>query len=125
MMRMPARVGIEAAERRVSQSRLITHDRFRAVRVAYRATLARPSTVVWVMATAGVAGFWLTRRLRATSSPAEVRIATKVSVAGVVGTLIVQYGMRYLPVFFHQIWAASQARADRAGPELSKASGSD
>ncbi len=125
MMRMPSLATIEAAERRVVQSRLITRDRLYRVRVAYRAALARPSTLVLVMATAGVAGFWLTRRRRATASSAGARIATASSVAGVVGAFIVQYGMRHLPFFLQQVWAAQQARVARAAPELSETAGLD
>ncbi len=124
MMRMPARAEIDAAERRVVQSRLIAHDRLGLVRVAFRATLARPSTLVMVMAATGVAGFCFARRLRRPSSSAGVRIATTSSVAGVVGAFILQYGMRHLPFLVRQLWAARQTGAARVDSGLSEASAS-
>jgi hypothetical protein len=124
MMRMPARAEIDAAERRVVQSRQIAHDRLRGVRAAYRVTLARPSTLMMVMAVAGVAAFCLARPLRRASSSGVVGIATTSSVAGVVGAFILQYGMRHLPFFLRQVWTVWQARVARAAPDLSKASAS-
>jgi hypothetical protein len=77
-----------------------------------------------VMAAAGVAGFCLVRRLRRPSTSAGVQIATTTSIAGVVGAFILQYGMRHLPFFVRQLWAAQQTRAASVGPELPEASAS-
>lgn len=120
--RLPAVVGIYAAELRVAQSRLNTRDSLGRVRVAFRATLARPSTLALVAGAAGLLGFWLARRPqpRAASSADGVGVATTASAAGLVLAFIVRYGMQRLPFILQQLWAARQQRAARVGPDMSK-----
>ena len=113
MMRAPTLAAIYAAELRVAQSKGNTRDSLRRVRVAFRATLARPSTLALVAGAAGLLGFWLARRPQpqATSSSDGVTVAPITSALGLVLAFIVRYGMQRLPFILQQAWAARQRRA--------------
>lgn len=111
MMRMPDRAEIAAAERKVAQSMQNTQDSVRRVRAAFRATLARPATLLLVAGAAGVAGLWLTRRRHATPSSIGVRVATATTIAALMRQAIVRYGMQVLPVLLQRLRAAWQKRA--------------
>lgn len=121
-MRAPDLAAIYAAELRVAQSKQDTRDGLRRVRVAFRAALARPSTLALVAGAAGLLGIWLARRPQpqATSSSAGVAVAATTSAVGLVLAFIVRYGMQHLPLILQQVRAAWQSRAARVGPELSK-----
>ena len=124
MMRAPTLAAIYAAELRVAQSKGNTRDSLRRVRVAFRATLARPSTLALVAGAAGLLGFWLARRPQpqATSSSDGVTVAPITSALGLVLAFIVRYGMQRLPFILQQVWAARQKRAVRVRPDMSKTS---
>ena len=124
MMRAPTLAAIYAAELRVAQSKGNTRDSLRRVRVAFRATLARPSTLALVAGAAGLFGFWLARRPQpqATSPSDGATVAPTTSVAGLVLAFIVRYAMQRLPFILQQVWAARQKRAARVGPDMSKTS---
>ena len=124
MMRAPTLAAIYAAELRVAQSKRNTRDSLRRVRVAFRATLARPSTLALVAGAAGLFGFWLARRPQpqATSPSDGATVAPTTSVAGLVLAFIVRYAMQLLPFILQQVWAAQQKRAARVGPDMSKTS---
>jgi hypothetical protein len=111
MMRMPKLTAIYAAELRVAQSMQKTQDSLHRVRAAFRATLARPSTLGLVVGAGGLLGFWLARRPQGISPANGVRVATTASAAVLLRALIVRYGMQHLPDIFRQIWAARQNRA--------------
>lgn len=111
MMRAPDLAEIDAAELRVAQSKQNTLDSLRRVRLAFRATLARPSTWALVLGAGGLLGFWLAHRPQAISSSDGVRVATSASAAVLVRAFIVRYGMQYLSAIFRQAWAARQKRA--------------
>lgn len=61
---MPGLSAIHAAELRVIQSRQDTLENLERLRLAVRASLARPATLAVVVGAAGVAGFLTGRRLR-------------------------------------------------------------
>lgn len=82
------------------------------MRVAARASLARPSTLVLIAGVAGVLGFWLARCSRAAPLASSVPAATASPVGLLLRGLLVRYGMQFLPVFLHQVQAAWQKRAD-------------
>lgn len=105
MMRMPALADIEAAELRVSQARLETLDGLRRARTAFRATLARPVTLVAVAA-ASLVGFRLLRRSkRTTGTPSVGFVATAaVAISGLLRAMIVRHGMQYLSALAQRVW---------------------
>jgi len=118
MIRAPDRAAIHAAELRFAQATRNSRDSLRRVRVAFRATLVRPSTLAVIAGAAGLAGFWLARRPhprpQATASAAGVAATT--SAAGLALAFIVRYGMQRLPVILQQAWVARQQRAARFDP---------
>ena len=122
MIRAPDLAAIHAAELRVAQSARNVSDSLRRARVAFRATLVRPSTLALAAGAACLLGFWLWRRPRpqATSSSAGAGVAATASVAGLLGAFVVRYGMQYLPFILRQARAAQQKRVTRANPDLSK-----
>ena len=127
MMRAPDRAAIHAAELRVAQARRNCRDSLRRVRVAFRASLVRPTTLALVAGAAGLVGFWLARRPQprpqATASTAGVAATT--SAAGLALAFIVRYGMQRLPFILQQAWVARQQRAAPSGPALSKSPAAD
>lgn len=72
MKRMPGLSAIHAAEVRVVQSRQVALDNLELLRLAVRASLARPATLAAVAGAAGVAGFLAGRRLRRDRPPRAV-----------------------------------------------------
>ena len=111
MMRAPSQAAVYAAELRVAQSRQSTKDSLCRIRVAARASLARPSTWVLVAGVSGVLGFWLARRTRVAPLSSGARVVTASSAALLLRGLLVRYGIQFLPVFLHRIQDAWQKRA--------------
>ena len=97
MMRAPTLDAIYAAELKVAQSKQDTRDSLRRVRVAFRATLARPSTLALVVGAGGLFGLWLARRPQATSASDGGGVATTAPAAGLVLGFIGRYVMQHLP----------------------------
>jgi len=122
MKRAPDLAAIHAAELRIAHSMRNSREGLRRAQVAFRANLARPSTLALSAGAAGLLGFWIARRPQpgANSSSDGVRVAATASVASLVLAFIVRYGMRHLPVILEHAWAAWQRRAASVGPELSK-----
>jgi hypothetical protein len=122
MTRAPHQNAIYAAELRVAQSRWNTQESLRGVRVAFRATLARPSTLALIAGTAGPVGFWLARQPQPQSTSAfdGAAAAKTTSVAGVMLAFIMRYGMQRLPMILQQVWTAWQKRASRIDPDMPK-----
>jgi hypothetical protein len=121
MMRTPTLTAIYAAELRVAQSRLQTHAALHRGRIAFRATLARPSSLVTVAGAAAIFGYWLTRRPRpqtvsASDRASDVRTAPA---AAFILAFIVRYAKQHLPAILRQVWAAQQNRAAHANSDLS------
>ena len=113
MTRAPTLAAIHAAELRVAQSRRDTTDGVRRARLALQATLARPSTLVFVAGAAGLLGYWLARRQppqRVAPSSEGLAIAATTSVAGLVLAFVVRYAMQHLPSVLEQLWAARHPR---------------
>ena len=110
MMRAPTLAAIHAAELRVARSGQDARDGLHRARTAFRAVLARPSTLALAAGAAGLLGHWIARRPRpgAASSSDGVGVATTASAAGLVLAFIVRYGMQYLPFIFRQVRAARQ-----------------
>jgi len=105
MMQAPNRAAIHAAELSVAQCKRNTRDSLRRVRVAFRATLARPVTLTVIVGAAGLFGFWLARRPRplVTSAPDGVGVVKATSAAGLVLAFLVRYGMQRLPFILRQV----------------------
>lgn len=127
MMRAPTRAAIYAAELKVAQAKRDARDSTSRVRVALRATLARPTTLALIAAAGGLYGFWLARRPQptATKTPTSTSASTSTavattSVAGVVLAFIVRYVMQHLPFILRQLWAVRQRRAARVGSVAAK-----
>lgn len=120
MTRAPTLDVIYAAELRVAQSKQATLDSLRSVRVAFRATLARPSTLALVVGAGGLLGMWLARRPQATARSDAGGGATSVSTRGLVLAFIGRYMMRRLPFILREVWAAQPKRATRVCPDMSK-----
>lgn len=95
---MSAPVAIREAEQRVLQSLDQVRGGLRRVRVAGRATLARPSTLVIVAGVTGLFFFWLARRTRvpSTSAVSNLGEAATTSALGLAVAFIFRYGMRQL-----------------------------
>jgi hypothetical protein len=92
----------------------------RRARVAFHASLTRPSTLVLVAGAAGLFSFWVARRRpQPKSARDEVGIATATSVLGFVLALIVRYGLQGFPFVLRQIQAARQKRPTQADRDVS------
>jgi hypothetical protein len=121
MMRTPTLTAIYAAELRVAQSRLQTHAALHRGRITFRATLARPASLVTVAAVAAILGYWLTRRSRPTV-PASDRVSNvrMAPAAAFILAFIVRYAKQQLPAILRQVWAAQQNRAAHANSDMSQ-----
>ena len=122
MMRAPNLAAIHAAELRIAHSMRNSRDGLRRAQVAFRANLARSSTLALIAGAAGLLGFWIAHRPqpRTASSSAGVGTAATASAASLVLAFIVRYGMQHLPVILQHAWAAWQRRAASVAPEPSK-----
>ena len=117
-MRAPTLDEIHAAELRVAQSKQTTRDTLRRVRVAFRAALARPSTLALVAGAAGLLGFWLARRPQMVSGADGGAVATRASAAGSVALgFIVRYAIRHLPFILSHVGGGQKSGV--AGPSRS------
>ena len=126
MKRAPPRAEIAAAETQVAQAKLDVQDRLRRVRTAFRATLARPSTLAVAAGAAGLLGFWLAWRPRRPTSPSPTTanstanttatVAKTSALSGVVLAFVVRYVRRRLPFVVRHLWAAGRKRAARTNP---------
>jgi hypothetical protein len=98
---------------RVVQAKQNTRDSLCRARTALRATVARPSTLMWVVGAAGVGGFWLSRQRKREAKAAAGGVATaaKTSALGLVLAFIVRYGKPALPIILRRVQAAQQQRA--------------
>ena len=112
MMRAPNQAAIYAVERRVAQSIQNSKDSLCRMRVAARASMARPSTLVLVAGVAGVLGSWFARCSQTAPLSSSVWVATASPVGLLLRGLLVRYGMQFLPVFLHHVQAAWRKRAD-------------
>jgi hypothetical protein len=110
MTRAPDLTAIHAVELKVAQSRQKTLDSLRRVPVAFRATLARPSTIAVFAGAAGLLGFWIARRPQPVATSHEAGVARIASTAFLVRAFVVRYGMDHLPFILRQVWAAWQKR---------------
>lgn len=97
----PTPSAISAAELRVIQSAQGVRDGLQRLRIAYRTTMARPSTLVKAAGVAALFSFWLTRRVR---SPRPGKAAwwavVLLSLRGLLLSNIVRYGQRRLSSIF-------------------------
>lgn len=126
MIRAPKLDEIQAAERRVSQSKQNTLDSLRRVPAAFKAVLARPSTLIVVLGAAGLFGFRLARRSRAIpSSDDGLNVAARPAAAGVVAVFIARYAMQYLTSIFREAWAARKQGAVQTGANVSRSPTAD
>lgn len=110
-MRAPDRAAIYAAELRFAESKRTIRDSLRRVRVAFRATLARPFTLGLVAGSAGLFGFWLARRPQVRSGGDGVAVAKTTSARGLVLAFLMRYAMQRLPLILRQVWAAREKSA--------------
>lgn len=117
MKRGPTLAAIYAAELRVVEAKQNTRDSLSRARTALRETVARPSTLMWVVGAAGIGGFLLTRRRRGHAKAAATGVvgtAATTSALGVVMAFIMRYGQPALPYIIRQVQAARQQRAAQA-----------
>lgn len=130
-MRAPDLAAIHAAELRVAQSSRNARDSLRRARVAFRAALARPSTLALVAGVAGLFGFWVARRPQPRPQPqspataSSAGVAATTSAVGLVLAFVVRYGIQRLPFVLQQVWVARQKRAGRSGPAMPKSPAAD
>jgi hypothetical protein len=126
MMRAPTQSAIDAVELRVAQSRLQTQNALHRGRLALRATIARPASVVTLSAVAAIVGYWLTRYIRPPrprraqtgSASANGASATKMATfTALLWPTIMRYAKQQFPVLMRQalqVWTARQSQ--RAQP---------
>lgn len=112
MMRAPALAEIHAVELRLLQSKRNVRHSVDRTRSAVRTAITRPSTVLFVAVTAGIAAFWFARRRRPSMESAAVGAgsATKAARPGVVWTFISRYETPVLAYVLQQVTAAWQKR---------------
>ena len=118
MMRAPTLDEIHAVELRVAQSRLNAWNCAGRARVAFRAVLARPSTLALTAGAAGLFGFWIARRPRPQKADTTFKSGgrdVKTSAASLVLGFLWRYGMQRLPFILQQIRAAREKRAAASG----------
>ncbi len=130
MKRAPTREAIDAAEARLAESRRRTRDGLHRARVAFRASLTRPSTLALAAGAAGAAGLiglWLGRRprRRAASRKVGAGVALAAYAAPFVQAMIVRYGKEGLSFLVDKVRAAWLTRAVRVAAEASKPSTPD
>ena len=128
MKRAPTVEAIDAAEARLAESKQKTRDGLHRARLAFRASLTRPSTVALAAGAAGLAGLagvWLARR------PRRRRVAYPKLGAGAVLTayaapfvqsLLARYGKEAVSLLAEKLRAARRTREARAAAEASNAS---
>lgn len=123
MKRAPPRDRIHAAELRVAQCKKNMLDGYCRVPAAFKAAVTRPTSLMVVFGAAGLVGFRLARRSRATSLTADsLNVAARPAVAGVVAAFIARYGIRYLTSLFREVWAARTEIVAQTGVTGSKSS---
>lgn len=92
MMRMPGAAAIEAAERRLEQSRRDARERRLRVRLAWRAALARPVTLTLAAGAAFLVGY----RVQGSRHESSPEAAVPSGRIAVVAAIAFQYAMRHL-----------------------------
>lgn len=102
---------IHAVELRVAQSRQKTVESVRQVPIAFRATLARRSTIAVFAGAAGLFGFWIARRPQPVSASHEAGASKIASSAFLVRAFILRYATDHLPSILRQIWLTWQKHA--------------
>ena len=129
MKRAPTEEAIAAAEAKLVLSRQKTRDGLDRARTAFRARLARPSTVALAagaVGLAGVAGVWLAlrprRRRRAAYPKLGVGAVLTAYAAPFVQSLLARYGKEALSMLVEKVRAARHARAEAAAAEASNSS---
>lgn len=121
-MKAPTLAAIDAMELEMEHSRRETREALRRAQVAFRETVARPSTIAaaaGVAGVAGLAGFLLARRPRRSRQRAAYATGAGVvaasSVVAIARLLLSRYGMRGLTLVVRQLRKAWARRAARAG----------
>ena len=123
MMHTPTSTEILAAEARLAQSKRHARESLGRARVAFRATLARPSTVAIALGAAGIVGFWFFRRTAQPKmqAPTGAKLAVGASAALLVKSYGKRYAMKAFRFFLQQFRVASQERAAQDGFERAHA----
>lgn len=106
MMRMPGAAAIDAAERRLEQSRRDARERRLRVRLACRAALAKPVTLALAAGAAFVVGYRVHGDRHESSPEAAVRSGR----IAVVAALAFQYTMRHFAHGWLRKLAASRVQ---------------
>src|SRR5262245_11426891 len=112
MMHPPDSDAIRVAELRVAHSVLETQHRLHRVRAAFRATLAKPTTLVLAAGAGGLVGFWLAGRPRGVAARVSGSPTRGATAGGVVAGFAVRYVMQRLPLILSQVWAARRSSAE-------------
>lgn len=119
MTRAPTAAAIHAVELRIEQSRRDFHDSLQRARVAFRANLTRPSTLIVAAGAAGLVAFWLAGRSRR-RAPSAATVAGTTSAVGLVGGLVLHYVTRHWRFIAEQVLAMIKQRRSRPGPDRPK-----
>ena len=129
MKRAPTLQAIAAAEARLAVSRQKTRDGLQRTRVAFRASLTRPSTIalgagaVGLAGLTGLAGVWLARRRRprrrVAYSGMGVGAVLMAYAAPFVQSLLSRYAREALSLLVEKMRAARHARGAGTAAEAS------
>jgi len=127
MKHAPTLAAIDAVELKMEESRRETQEALRRARLAFRESVARPSTIAaaaGVASVAGLAGFLLARRPRqqqrkrmAYATGTGVVVASSLAALG--RLLLSRYGVRGLTLVVRQLrksWAKRNAPSDARIP---------
>lgn len=115
MMPSPRAAEVHAAELRVALGRQETLDELARARAALRAALVRPSTLALVAGASGLLGYWFARR--PASAAASDRTPVTRSIAGLVLTFLLQFGIRRMPEILAHVATARDRRPAPLDPE--------
>ena len=114
MKHPPKLTAIYAAELRIVEAQQSARNSLHRAQVAFRNNLVKPSTLILIAGSAGVAAFCMSRGT--IIKPAAVaQAAAAPTFAGVVLAFVVRYGVRYLPFILQQGREALMRRRNSVG----------
>ena len=100
MNQVPKPTAIYAAELRIWEAKQGARNSLQRARIAFRAKLVKPATLILIAGTTGVTAYGLIRNTR--QRPAAVAQAATPTLAGVVLAFLVRYAAGYLPSVLEQ-----------------------
>lgn len=87
---------IGAAERRIGQAKRQSRAHFAQVRLAIRARLARPSSLLVATGAGTLLGVWFARRNRTAPRAVPPGVSAWTPIVGVLSTLVLRYAVQRL-----------------------------